>query len=144
MTERLFLDTSSLAKLYVQEAGSDSLVALALEAEVLAVSALAEFEFLSAIGRKRHDGELTARQYEQLRSAFYSDWAEMYVHQPLSDAVFTETRTLLAVHRLRTLDAFQLGSAITFSAVHGKKPVFVTADRALAEIAKREGFDVFD
>jgi predicted nucleic acid-binding protein len=137
----LFLDTSSLVKLYVEEAGRDEVVALCRSATTLAVSALAEFEFLSAIGRRRADGELTAKGYEQTRAAFYADWSEIFVHQPLSDAVMTEVRTLLSAYRLRTLDAFQLASAITYSNVHGNKPVFVTADAALRDIAEREGFE---
>jgi uncharacterized protein len=137
----LFLDTSVLVKLYVMEEGSGDIAALCESAEDLAVSALAEFEFLSAIGRRKDDGELTAKQYEQLRSAFYADWADTFVHQPLSEAVFTEARTLLAAYRLKTLDAFQLASAITFSNVHGRKPRFLTAGVRLAETARREGFD---
>jgi predicted nucleic acid-binding protein len=133
-----------LAKLYVAEAGSDELVTLALGAEELCVSALAEFEFLSAIGRRKHDAELTAKQYEQLRSAFYSDWSEAYVQQPLSDAVFEESRILLGAYRLRTLDALQLASAITVTTVRKVRPQFVTSDRNLADVARREGFETIE
>jgi len=136
----LFLDTSSLVKLYVLEDDSDALAASAASARELVVSALAEFEFLSAIGRRSKDGELTAKQYEHLRSSFYADWSEVYVQQPLNDNVYAEARLLLATYRLRTLDAFQLASAISYSNFSKEKPVFVTADSALQEVATREGF----
>lgn len=110
-------------------------------ASQLVVSALAEFEFLSAIGRRSKDGELTTDQYEQLHTAFYSDWSETFVQQPLSDPVFAAARLLLSNYRLRTLDAFQLASAITYSTFNKEKPVFLTADLALREVATREGFE---
>ncbi len=137
----VFLDTSSLVKLYVLEEDSHVLVAHAANARELVVSAIAEFEFLSAIGRRSKDGELTAKQYEQLRSAFYSDWSETFVQQPLSDTVLAEARLLLSTYRLRTLDAFQLASAITYSTFNTEKPIFLTADLALREVAIREGFE---
>ena len=59
----IFLVTSSLVKLYVLENDSHIVVAHA------------EFEFLSAIGFRSKDGELTSNQYEQLRSAFYSGYS---------------------------------------------------------------------
>lgn len=141
-SDALFLDTSSLVKLYVMESDSLALAARAANARELVVSALAEFEFLSAIGRRSRDGDLTAKQYEQLRSAFYGDWSEIYVQQPLSDAVFSESRLLLSTYRIKTLDAFQLASAITYTTFTKARPLFVTADENLREVAKREGFEV--
>jgi predicted nucleic acid-binding protein len=135
-----FLDTSCLAKLYVLETDSLPLAAAATAAGQLAVSVLAELEFLSAIGRRIKDRELAARQYEQILSSFTSDWRSLYVQQPLNDVVLEHSRTLLRNYRLRTLDALQLASAITYSAFVKVPLDFLTADRALAEVAQREGF----
>ncbi len=139
--QAILLDTSSLVKLYVLEHDSHTVVAHAASARQLVVSALAEFEFLSAVGRRSKDGELTTSQYKQLRSAFYSDWSETFVQQPLSDSVYAEARLLLFTYRLRTLDAFQLASAFTYSTFNKEKPIFLTADLALREVATREGFE---
>ena len=47
----LYLDTSALVKLYVEEAHSDWVHACAAEAEVLATSVVARPEMLSALSR---------------------------------------------------------------------------------------------
>ena len=70
------------------------------------------------------------------------DWSEVYVQQPLSDSVFAESRLLLSTYRIKTLDAFQLASAITYTTFTKERPLFITADENLREVAKREGFEV--
>jgi predicted nucleic acid-binding protein len=141
--QRLFLDTNSLVKLYVKEGGSDRVVALVSQAREVVVSALAELEFLSAIGRKKYFGEMTATQYEELIASFYTDWSEIYVQQPLSEAVYSNARSLLRSYRLRTLDSLQLSSASVFSSNARERPVFVTFDLVLADVARREGFEAW-
>jgi len=48
----------------------------------------------------------------------------------------------LSTYGLRTLDAFQLASAITYSTFNKEKPIFLTADIALREVAAGEGFEI--
>ncbi len=108
----------------------------------LYLSALTEFEMLSAIGRKRHAGELTISQYEFIRDGFYGNLGEIYIQQSFSENVFAVARKLLGVYKLRTLDAFQLASALVLESSSQIKLIFVTFDLDLADVAKKEGFVV--
>jgi predicted nucleic acid-binding protein len=116
------------------------MIALISDSRFLAISALAEFEYLSAARRLFSEEALTARDYQQLKIAFYGDLEGTFVQQPLNEGVYSEVRLLLANYRLKTLDAFQLASAIVFGRVQQERPIFVTADRSLAEAAIKEKF----
>jgi predicted nucleic acid-binding protein len=135
-----FLDTTCLVKLYILEDDSFALAASAATAKELVVCAIAELEFLSAIGRRAKDGEMTARQYEQLLTAFQEDWSSTFVQQPVNGIVYDNARILLRNYRLRTLDALQLASAIAYSTFTKSSIRFLTADFSLAQVAQHEGF----
>lgn len=136
----LFLDTSCLVKLYVAEVDSDAVLSAVASAESLVVSVIAELEFLSAIGRRAKDGDLTAAQYDSLLGLFLEDWVDTFVQQPLLDPVLAEARLLLRNYRIRTLDSLQLASALVYRAQIKADVAFLTADVQLAEVAAREGF----
>ena len=141
MRENLFLDTSALVKLYILEAGSAPMERIVRLSLSVSVSMLAEFEFLSALQRRRIGETLSEEQALQAKAAFYLDWTSSYRRQLLSDEVLSVARNLLGKHRLRTLDSMQLASAMVLA-----KPTvtFVTADRALAETARLEGLATYD
>ena len=141
MGDHLFLDTSALAKLYILEAGSAQVERIVGFSLSVSVSMLAEFEFLSALQRRRIDLTLTEDQAFRAKEAFYLDWASSYRRQLLSDPVLAVARNLLGKYRLRTLDSLQLASAVVLPA---PALTFVTADRALADIARREGLAAYD
>ncbi|MEK7870800.1 MAG: type II toxin-antitoxin system VapC family toxin, partial [Nitrospirota bacterium] len=52
----LYLDTSSIVKLYIEEAGSDAVRRWAGEAEVLATCRIAYPELISALNRRLRGG----------------------------------------------------------------------------------------
>lgn len=105
----LYLDSSSLAKLYSEEAGSAKIARLVANATVVATSALAYPEVRSALARKRRERRLTARQLETARELFESDWAMLLV-LACDDALARSAGALAEKHAIRGADAVHLAA----------------------------------
>lgn len=86
--------------------------------------------------------KLTIRQYKTVRDGFYDNLGEIYVQQSLSDNICAVAKKLLGVHKLRTLDSFQLASVLVMETSAQVKLNFVTFDIDLADLAEKEGFEV--
>jgi predicted nucleic acid-binding protein len=105
----LYLDTSSLVKLYVQEAGSDDVRELADQAAVVATSTVAYPEARTALARLRREGELTAATFGAAKREFESDWPS-YFTIDVSAALAREAGELAERYALRGFDAVHLAT----------------------------------
>ncbi|MFW5706095.1 MAG: type II toxin-antitoxin system VapC family toxin [Bacteroidota bacterium] len=135
----LFLDTSSLFKLYHKEEGTEELVQfLRLQRiEKVMISELTLVEFNSTIWKKCRTKELNLPQARILMDAFNSD-LQKYTVMPVSNEIIQRARFLMEKYwdaGLRTLDSIQLASVM---AIEPAVDVFLTADHVLIEISKLE------
>jgi predicted nucleic acid-binding protein len=135
---KLFLDTSSLLKLYHKEEGSEQLLKLALGAQEIYLSTLAKLEFRSALWRKVRTKEISKEECEAVVQIFVQD--KQKYHWVLQDQRIDEMAECLLAkwgeNGLRTLDSIQLASAIT---LQGQPDcIFHTADKTLAKMFKKE------
>jgi predicted nucleic acid-binding protein len=71
----LYLDTSSLVKLYLDEIGSADVRRQVAEAEVVATSVVAYPEARSAFARLAREGLLTPEELAEIQGAFLRDWS---------------------------------------------------------------------
>ena len=105
----LYLDTSSLVKLYVTEPGSEEVAALVAAADVVATSMVAYPEARAAFARLRREGGLTPAGFAAAKRAFESDWPS-YLALEVSAAVARDAGGLAERYRLRGFDAVHLAS----------------------------------
>ena len=70
----LYVDTSSLIKLYVTEAGSDVVRQLVADAGIVATSVVAYAETRAALARLRREGVLTPSKLASAKSQFEKQW----------------------------------------------------------------------
>ncbi len=70
----VYLDTSSLVKLYVREAHTALVKKWVEEAEIVATCRIAYPETMSAISRRFRQGDLTEKQYDSLIAKFSNEW----------------------------------------------------------------------
>jgi len=134
----LYLDSSSLVKLYVEEAGSSEVEALVAAADGAATSRTAYAELRSALARKQREGGLSAADRARIAAAFRSEWDRLIVQEVTQDAVEL-AGDLSERHSLRALDAIHLASA-RLLAEQSRIPVrFSSSDRRLQEAAASEG-----
>lgn len=133
----LYLDTSALVKLYVDEPMSHDLAAAVEEAEAIATSLLAYAEARAAFARARREARLSAHAYRQCVEAFAEDWTR-YITVEVTDRLVKEAGDLAAHRGLRGYDAVHLASALTLRERVSSEVTFLAFDRALIVAARRE------
>lgn len=135
----LFLDTSALVKLYVEEIHSTAVKEWVDEAEAVAVCRVAYPEAVSALSRRMRAGDLPKRAYGVAYRALRRDWDRLAV----VDFREVEAGRLAAKYGLRGFDAIHLSSAMTISsAPAGPDVLFSSFDAALNRAAVGERLQV--
>src|SRR5436189_4223506 len=137
----VYIDASALAKLYVPEAESERLDAFLRGRVGLMISELAITEMLSAVARRKREGELRPELANQIRGALLAD-AESgsFARLHLDPAVHREAeRLLLATDSLALRDALHIALAFSGRATH-----VLTFDRRMREAAVQAGVSVID
>jgi predicted nucleic acid-binding protein len=140
-----FLDTSALAKLYHQEAGSDYIDRIVEQASSRSIiSRLSIVEFESVLAIKTRTGEMNEAALQIARRRFRADLARqrLIVAPPVQEGHFQAARKLLvqygAAEGLRTLDALQLAIAMDLHR-QGNISILVAADQRVCRVAPMAG-----
>ena len=105
----LYLDTSSLIKLYVEEADSAVVRGLVGQAAVVATSVITYAETRAALARLRREGRLTGSTYVSAKRAFEDQWPA-YLSLYVTDQLSRAAGELAERYRLRGYDSVQLAS----------------------------------
>jgi predicted nucleic acid-binding protein len=105
----LYLDTSSLVKLYVAEKESDEVRRLVEGATIVATSFIAYVEARAALARRRRERALRPPALSTARRAFEADWPR-YLKIEVSMSLCREAATLAERYRLRAYDSVHLAS----------------------------------
>ena len=139
----IFLDTSSLFKLYHKESGTEELEQLFINQKIAGVflAEIAIIEFASVVWRKCRMKEIDFEKAKELLAAFENDKPK-FRFIPDEGSVKDQAGSLITRHwnsGLRTLDSIQLASAI---AEKNNLDLFLTSDLVLKELAEKEGFSV--
>jgi predicted nucleic acid-binding protein len=133
----LYVDTSALVKLYVDESMSHELAVAVDEAEAIATSLLAYTETRAAFARARREARLSAHAYRQCVEMFAEDWTR-YITVEVTDRLVKMAGDLAAHRALRGYDAVHLASALTLRERVSSEVRFLAFDRALMVAARRE------
>ena len=115
----LYLDTSSLAKLYIEEVGTADVQALVADARVAATSDVAYPEMRTALARRHRDGSLSAAHFRAAKRALDADWPS-YVAVTATSALCREAGSLAERYRLRGFDSIHLASFIEIGTDGGR------------------------
>ena len=141
MSELGYLDTSALAKWYLNEARSDDVAAFMTRQRAAAISRLTVVEFRCLLARRRRSKEIDARTERRIVSAFTRDVGLGFLEvHPLEDRHAVAAHgmlTRLARHPLRTLDSLHLAIACDLGI-----RLLATADRVMAAAAASLGMTV--
>lgn len=142
----LYLDTSALVKIYVNELGSQRMRQLALPAasNEIAISGITPVEFHSAIRRRQRAGNFDAGEADRIVELFTVQLRTSFLRTPVEDREFDLAIRLIARHYLRGYDAVQLAACLTLADSSAREPVFVCSDSRLLQAAEAEGLTVLD
>ena len=134
----LYLDTSSLLKVYFSEEGTPATLALIRRAQTLSSSAIAYVEVRSGLIRGWRGRRLTDDEYATARSDFERDWST-YAAYEVTEALLKDAGNLAEEHFLRGLDAIHLASALALQRDLREPVAFSAADNRLMSAAVSEG-----
>ena len=142
----LYLDTSALVNIYVEERGSERMKELALSdvGNRLAICSVAQVEFLSAIDRKRREGDLDDEAAKQVADLFDSHLRTKFIRRPVDDWTLNLASVMVPRHALRGYNAVQLAACLLLSDETRMDLTFVCADRRLLNAARSEGLSVLN
>jgi predicted nucleic acid-binding protein len=105
----LYLDTSSLVKLYVEEVGSDDVRGAVGQAAVVATSIVAYPETRAALARLRRSGSLTVTGFAAAKRTFEAQWPA-FLTVEVTAAVSQEAGEFAERYGVRGFDALHLAS----------------------------------
>jgi len=133
----LYLDTSALVKLYVEEEGSATVQVAVSGSEETVTSFVAYAEARAALARARRQRVLTPQAYQRAVDALEVDWSTFSVVS-VSESLARRAGGLAEKHSLRGFDPIHLASAL--AAVGGAhSAAFACFDAQLSKAARREG-----
>ncbi len=138
-----FWDSSAIVPLLVEEKHTDRLLGLYEHHPTLLVWWGTQVECASAIARLERGRALTPSAAERGFSRLQVLAESWHVVQPLDVLRQTAIR-FVRVHPLRSADALQLAAAFAGSEGRPSSLEIVCLDKRLCEVARREGFPVWE
>ncbi len=137
---RLYLDTSALVKLYVEEEGSSLVRKAVEEAETVATSIIAYVEARAALARRRRERNIAATDHSRIIRDFEADWGR-YLVLEVTDPLVRRAEKLCDSHALRACDTIHLASAGTLREKIAEPVSFASWNSKLEIAARREGLN---
>ncbi|MBL6971913.1 MAG: type II toxin-antitoxin system VapC family toxin [Desulfobacterales bacterium] len=136
----LYLDTSSLVKLYVEEDESSKVDALVRSSEVTATSLVAYTEARAAFARRFREKAFTPDEHVRIKEFFDKDWSRYLILNVTGDMIKL-AGDLAEKHALRGFDSIHLASALTLRQELSSPIVFSCFDDNLQKASEREDLD---
>ena len=133
---RVFFDASAFAKRYVRESGTDTVLKWCERATEICLAGIALPEIISAFCRLQREGNITPKQYQQLKLLLLADIGDVAMGD-LTPEVIRQAILSLEGNVLRGMEAIHIGCALALQA-----DIFVSADQRQCEAAGRAGLAV--
>lgn len=132
----LYLDTSSLVKLYVAEPGSDAVRKLVNAASVVATSTIAYTETRAALARRRRERALRPKAFASAKKTFEAEWPK-YFTVDVTSALCRQAGEFAERYRLRAYDSVHLAAFAEVAREAGVRDTrFSSFDDALNRAAR--------
>lgn len=130
----LYLDTSALVKLYLDEPDRKAVTTAVSKEAIVATQEVAYIEAHAAFSRAEREGRLTQLELERLRSDFDGDWPN-YLVVRVSQPLLEQAVKLVDSFSLRAYDAVHLSAAQTLARESPEPLSFACFDRRLNRAA---------
>ena len=130
------VDSSAFAKRFIEEEGSAKIEDVCSRATELGLSVLCVPEIISALNRRRREGNLTLAQYRQAKQRLLEDVRDADIIQ-LTPGVIATSIEVRESTPLRGADALHIACAIEWAA-----ELFVSSDKAQLAAARKAGLTV--
>jgi len=136
----LFLDSSALLKIYLNEKGSEEAEKWVGKADMIFVSAITHIECASAFQRLFYTKYIDKKQYQDLNQEISFDFPFFKIVDLGEEVEFVALK-ILEQYQMRSLDAIQLASLLFAG---DEVQSFLVCDQKLKKYAIKEGIHVID
>lgn len=130
---KTFFDSSSFAKRYIEEKGSQLVDNICQEASDLSISVICIPEIISALNRRVRERSLSRKDYTIIKRALSEDVRDILIIN-LTDDVISSSTKLLEKYSLRAMDALHISCALEWGA-----GLFVSSDKKQIHAAEQAG-----
>jgi uncharacterized protein len=130
---KAYLDSSSFAKRFVEEDGSDRVEITCAQASELGLSVICVPEVVSALNRRTREHTLTAIQYRKAKQRLIEDVRDADIVN-LTPSVVGSAIRILETSPVRAMDALHVACALEWGA-----DLFASSDDQQLKAAKRAG-----
>ncbi|MBI1811879.1 MAG: type II toxin-antitoxin system VapC family toxin [Nitrospirae bacterium] len=137
----VYLDTSSLVKLYVEEAGSAIVRDVTQKASVIAASKIAYAEARAAFARKQRDDGFSITALRKIVADLNRDWESYFIIE-VTDGIIRSAGDIAEKYLLRGFDSIHLASAVNLKGKILGEVYFSSTDAKLNRAAGKEGIKV--
>ncbi len=137
----LYLDTSALVKLYIDEPGRDAVTAAKSAAMKIACHNIAYVELRAALARLQRENRLTLEELYEVRADFERDWHTLLIMETTSP-LLRKAADLADRFALRAYDSVHLAAAERLWVSTNIDMVFGCFDRRLNKAASILGISL--
>lgn len=134
----VYLDTSSLVKLYVEETDSEKIRDFAHNATAVSTSKIAYAEARAAFARKQKEEEFSLKVLRKIVEDLNRDWESYFVIE-ITDGLIRFAGDIAEKYLLRGFDPIHLASAIHLKNKTNSDIHFSSYDTKLNQSAEKEG-----
>lgn len=126
----LYLDTSAMVKLYIEETGRDTVKAEVQSAETVVTSTVTWAEACSTFARALREGRIQEDAHQRMLDALAQDWPR-FTTLGVVDSLSRHAGTLAREYALRGFDAIHLASALYADRTVGSVRLLAFDDRLM-------------
>jgi predicted nucleic acid-binding protein len=134
----VYLDTSSLVKLYVEEIDSEKIRDYVHNAATVSTSRIAYAEARAAFAKKQKEEEFSLKVLRKIVEDFNRDWESYFVIE-ITDGLIRFAGDIAEKYLLRGFDSIHLASAIHLKNKIDSAIYFSSYDTRMNQAAEKEG-----
>ena len=136
-----YFDTTALIKRYVSEKGSARVVSLLRRHDLLS-SAITPVEVMSALCRRKRNGELSDKDFAATLGRVQGERIRWELVEVGQTVLSRAEEIVQGIVPIRSMDAIHVASLVTFQTASGTRIPFVTGDDRQREAAACMGLDI--
>lgn len=137
----LYLDTSALAKRYVEEPGSKDVLDWMDLADTIGTGLITRAEVAAAITRATRMKHLTEQVSAKALNKFRQEWVDFH-RIPINEELIARADFLACQHGLRGYDAIHLAAALIWQEALMLPVTLATYDQELASAGRKSGLTI--
>ena len=130
---KTFFDSSSFAKRYIEEKGSQLVDDICQDASELSICVICIPEIISALNRRVREKGLSQKDYHIIKHALSDDVRDILIINLTEEVISTSTK-LLETYALRAMAALHVACALEWGA-----DLFVSSDKQQIAAAGKTG-----